>query len=197
VSIESVEFIASVFRKDQVPKPARSEVAFFGRSNVGKSTLINCLLGKKMARTSSTPGKTQCLNYYLINGQFYLVDAPGYGYAKVPAKLRDSWKKAIDAWLMDNRQLQLIVMILDARLTPQKSDLQMADWLNHYRIPSVIVANKVDQLKNSERSKNMEHIEKAYGTRAVIPASALTGEGKNEILRKIMEAAGKVKKETL
>jgi GTP-binding protein len=197
VKIESVEFIASVYRKEQVPKPELPEVAFFGRSNVGKSTLINCLLEKKIARTSSTPGKTQCLNYYLINRQFYLVDAPGYGYAKVPVKLRDSWKKAIEAWLVDNPQLQLVVMIVDARLSPQKSDIQMAEWLNHYRTPLVIAANKIDQVKHKDRISHLKHIGISYTSQAVIPTSAVKGEGKKEILKLIMDAVKIHKKETL
>ncbi len=189
MKIESVEFIASVYRKEQVPKRELSEIVFFGRSNVGKSTLINCLLGESIARTSSTPGKTQCLNYYLVNNRFYLVDAPGYGFAKVSSKLRESWKKAIEDWLIGNERLQLAVVIIDARLEPQKSDLRMTEWLTHHHVPLIIAANKADQLKRSERDKKFRQIEIAYPLPSVLPVSALTGEGKNEILKIIMDAA--------
>jgi GTP-binding protein len=187
VKIESIEFIASVYKNDQVPEPKLNEIAFFGRSNVGKSTLINKLTGKKTARISSTPGKTQCLNYYRVNNAFYLVDAPGYGYAKVPEKLKLSWKRFIDSWLKDNARLKLVIQIIDARLTPQTSDQQMTEWLNYHGVPCLIVANKVDKLNAGERSKNLKQLRETavYSSAELIPASAQTGEGKQEILKTI------------
>lgn len=185
--IESIEFVASVYKNEQVPEPRLSEIAFFGRSNVGKSTLLNKLTGKKIARISSTPGKTQCLNYYLVNNSFYLVDAPGYGYAKVPEKLKLSWKRFIDAWLKNNERLKLVVQIIDARLTPQNSDLQMAEWLNYHGVPCVIVVNKTDKLTAGQRVKNLKQLHETpvYSSLNLIPASAQFGEGKQEILKVI------------
>lgn len=187
MNIETIEFIASVYRNHQVPEPRLSEVAFFGRSNVGKSTLLNMLTGKKLARISSTPGKTQCLNYYRVNDSFYLVDAPGYGYAKVPEKLKLAWKRFIDEWVSENNRLKLVIQIIDARLEPQASDLQMAEWLNYHRIPSVLVVNKIDKLSHSQRQKNLKQLSESevYSKMNLIPASAQSGEGKRDILSAI------------
>lgn len=185
MNIESIEFVASVYKNEQVPQPMLNEVAFFGRSNVGKSTLLNKLTGKKIARISSTPGKTQCLNYYLVNESFYLVDAPGYGYARVPEKLKLSWKRFIDTWLKNNTRLKLVVQIIDARLAPQDSDLQMAEWLSYHKVPCVIVVNKTDKLTTGQRSKNLKQLRESpvYALLDIIPASAQFGEGKQEILK--------------
>lgn len=187
MNIETIEFIASVYRNHQVPEPRLSEVAFFGRSNVGKSTLLNMLTGKKLARISSTPGKTQCLNYYRVNDSFYLVDAPGYGYAKVPEKLKLAWKRFIDEWVFENNRLKLVIQIIDARLEPQASDLQMAEWLNYQRIPSALVVNKIDKLSHSQRQKNLKQLSESevYSKMNLIPASAQSGEGKRDILSAI------------
>lgn len=187
MKITSIEFVASVYRNHQVPEPRLSEIVFFGRSNVGKSTLLNKLTGKKIARISSTPGKTQCLNYYRVNDDFYLVDAPGYGYARVPEKLKLAWKRFIDEWLLKNDRLKLIVQIIDARIEPQASDLQMAEWLTHHKVPCVIVVNKIDKLTNTQRQKNLKQLResKVYSAMEFIPASAQTGEGKQEILKVI------------
>lgn len=185
MNIESVEFIASVYKNEQVPEPKLSEIVFFGRSNVGKSTLLNKLTGKKLARISSTPGKTQCLNYYRVNDRFYLVDTPGYGYAKVPEKLKWAWKRFMDEWISNNDRLKLVIQILDARLVPQKSDLQMTSWLQFHKVPCIVVANKTDKLTHSARQKNLKLLNenKVYSVFDLIPASAQRGEGTQEILK--------------
>lgn len=182
--IKSVEFIASVYKPEQVPQPRLPEIAFFGRSNVGKSTLLNALTGKKMARVSSTPGKTQCLNYYKINEAFYLIDAPGYGYAKVERKLREAWQRNLGAWLTENDRICLAVLIIDARIEPQASDLQMAEFLQYYHVPTLIAANKADKLKNSERKPILKSLQEAYGTWdwPIGFTSGETGEGKVTVL---------------
>ena len=187
MQIESIEFIASVFKVEQVPDPQLSEIAFFGRSNVGKSSLLNTLTGKKLARISSTPGKTQCLNYYLVNGSFYLVDSPGYGYAKVPEKLKRSWERFIEAWVKDNPRLKLVIQIIDARLEPQKSDMQMTEWLRYYRVPCLLAANKWDKLSSAQRAKNLKQLHECpvYSKVQITPVSAQSGEGKKEILASI------------
>lgn len=187
MNITSIEFVASVYRNHQVPEPRLSEIAFLGRSNVGKSTLLNTLTGKKLARISSTPGKTQCLNYYRVNDIFYLVDAPGYGYAKVPEKLKLAWKRFIDEWIDRNDRLKLVMQIIDARLKPQLSDLQMAEWLQYHKIPCVLIANKIDKLTLSQRQKSLKQLKESnvYSALDLIPSSAQTGEGKQEILKLI------------
>ncbi|MCB0832017.1 MAG: YihA family ribosome biogenesis GTP-binding protein [Bacteroidetes bacterium] len=178
--IQSAEFVSSVFKNEQIPTPYLEEVAFFGRSNVGKSTLINCITGKKIARTSSTPGKTQCLNYYLINKAFYFVDAPGYGFAKVPVSLKKSWDRMIKSWLEEHRQVRLVVQIIDARHEIQKNDRIILEWLSQYDIPIVVVANKVDKLKSNERQRTLKQLgeDAVYKLTNLIPMSATTGEGK-------------------
>ncbi len=145
------------------------------------------LTGKKLARISATPGKTQCLNYYLVNGSFYLVDSPGYGYAKVPEKLKRSWERFIEDWVIDNSRLKLVIVIVDARLEPQNSDIQMTKWLRHHGVSFVLAANKIDKLSKSERVKNLKQLHESpvYSSIEIIPASAHTGEGKHEMLRSL------------
>lgn len=190
MTVSSVTFVATVYKPEQVPQPFRPEIAFFGRSNVGKSTLLNTLLGQPLARTSGTPGKTQGLNYYLVNERYYLVDAPGYGYAKLEKKLREAWQRNFEAWLSQNDRLKLVVMIVDARLEVQASDRQMADYLKHHRFPALIVFNKTDKLNRREREKALRILTdgfEAYGW-PMEPVSGLTGDGGPAIWRRMAEA---------
>ncbi|MCD4698144.1 MAG: ribosome biogenesis GTP-binding protein YihA/YsxC, partial [Bacteroidales bacterium] len=140
MKIYSINFIGSFAKLNQLPSNRLPEVAFAGRSNVGKSSLINCLVNrKKIALTSSTPGKTRLLNYYCINEQFYFVDLPGYGFAKVPQKERQNWKQLIETYLSKNSFLKGVIQIIDSRHRITKLDQEMINWITHLKLPTLIV----------------------------------------------------------
>jgi GTP-binding protein len=182
MKVTSAKFIAAAQAPDSFPKDKRPEVVFIGRSNVGKSSLINSLLGVKgLARTSSTPGRTQSINFFLINDEFYFVDLPGYGYAKTSKENRRAWGKLIEKYLAEREQLVLSILIVDARHEPSPLDLQMKSWLQHYGIPHLVVSTKVDKLSSNERRKSRRRAEQALDTERVIPYSSLTGEGANHV----------------
>lgn len=143
------------------PTDERNEVAFVGKSNVGKSTLINAILGRKaLARTSSSPGKTRTINFYDVNGIMYVVDLPGYGYAKVPKTEIDKWSKMIDDYLIKRGELKAIIMLVDARHPAGKNDITMYEWLKHFGYDIVVVATKIDKLKRSQVPKHIAEIRK-------------------------------------
>lgn len=153
--IKQSEFIISAVKPNQYPTDNRNEVAFVGRSNVGKSSLINSLTNrKKLAKVSGTPGKTRLINFFLINNDFYLVDLPGYGYAKVSKSEKDSWGKTIETYLSYREPLKRIVCLVDSRHKPTADDVMMYEWAKHFGYDVVIVATKSDKLKNSEFKKN-------------------------------------------
>jgi GTP-binding protein len=186
VKITSAKFIAAAQSPESFPKDRRPEVVFTGRSNVGKSSLINSLLGVKgLARTSSTPGRTQSINFFLINDEFYFVDLPGYGYAKTSKENRRAWGKLIEKYLAERQQLVLSILIVDARHEPSPLDLQMKSWLQHSGIPYLAVSTKVDKLSSNERRRSRERAERILETDRVIPYSSLTGEGAKHIWNEI------------
>ncbi len=149
-----------------------------GRSNVGKSSLINSLLGVKgLARTSSTPGRTQSINFFLINEEFYFVDLPGYGYAKTSKENRRAWGKLIEKYLAERQQLVLSILIVDARHEPSPLDLQMKSWLQHFGLPYLVVATKVDKLSANEQRRFRQRAQEILDTERVFAYSSLTGEG--------------------
>ncbi|HEY2810039.1 MAG TPA: ribosome biogenesis GTP-binding protein YihA/YsxC [Rhabdochlamydiaceae bacterium] len=157
VLFSQAHFIASAFEEDQFPqlRDARGadlpEIAFVGRSNVGKSSLINSLLKKqKLAKTSSTPGKTQSINFYAVDQRLLLVDLPGYGYARVPKATKEKWSHLIDAYLEQRPQLRLILFLLDARREPTEQDRTFMQWAAHRRIPLLLILTKADKLANQE-----------------------------------------------
>ncbi|MBS5984604.1 MAG: ribosome biogenesis GTP-binding protein YihA/YsxC [Clostridium butyricum] len=153
--IKQSEFIISAVKREQYPLDNRNEVAFVGRSNVGKSSIINSLTNrKKLAKVSGTPGKTRLINFFLINNDFYLVDLPGYGYAKVSKSEKDSWGKTIEMYLTEREQLKRIVLLVDSRHKPTGDDILMYEWAKHFGYDVVVVATKSDKLKNSEFKKN-------------------------------------------
>lgn len=153
--IKQSEFIISAVKRNQYPVDNRAEIAFVGRSNVGKSSIINSLTNrKKLAKVSSTPGKTRLVNFFLINNDFYLVDLPGYGYAKVSKAEKDSWGKTIEMYLTGRDQLKRIVLLVDSRHKPTNDDIMMYEWAKHFGYDVVVVATKSDKLKNSEFKKN-------------------------------------------
>ncbi len=146
--IKSADFLASAAKLDQCPTSDKPEFAFIGRSNVGKSSLINMLVGVKgLAKTSSTPGKTQLINYFIINEKWYLVDLPGYGFAKVSRTEREKWEKRLYEYLSKRDSLYCVFVLVDSRLEPQKSDLEMINWLGENGVPMAIVFTKADKMK--------------------------------------------------
>ena len=160
-----------------------------GRSNVGKSSLINSLLSVRgLARTSSTPGRTQSLNFFLVNNRFRFVDLPGFGYARVPKAIRQSWGEMVSGYLAKREQLVLSIHIVDSRHEPTKLDLQLHQWLEHVAKPRLIVATKSDKLSNNELRRNLEHIARVLDDDSVVAYSAKTGRGRDELWRAIKSA---------
>ncbi|MFK7775744.1 MAG: ribosome biogenesis GTP-binding protein YihA/YsxC [Saprospiraceae bacterium] len=162
LEIKYAEFIGSFPSVNQCPKPQFPEYAFIGRSNVGKSSLINMLTGKKgLAKVSNTPGKTQTLNYFQINGKWNLVDLPGYGYAKISKTKRAAWEKMIAGFLQNRANLMCAFVLLDAYIPPQLIDMEFINWLGEMHIPFVIVYTKVDRIRGGEegRNKNIKAIQ--------------------------------------
>ena len=159
MKIHSAEFLLSASTTRQFPSATLPEIAFAGRSNVGKSTLINSLLNrKKLVKTSATPGKTQLINFFKINDQFYFVDLPGYGYAKVPESVRRKWQNLVEAYLSERETLRNVVLIIDCRHNPTVQDRQLLEWLEYYQRPSLIVASKIDKLKRGQVQKHLQKI---------------------------------------
>jgi len=185
----TAEFVKSAFKEDDWPKDPRPEIAFLGRSNVGKSSLINSLLSVRgLARTSSTPGRTQSLNFFLINDGLKFVDFPGYGYARVPGKIKSSWSEMATTYLAKRRQLVLSIQIVDSRHEPTKQDLQLHDWLEESDKPRLVVATKSDKLSNNELRKNLQHIARVLNDDSVVAYSAKSGRGRDELWRAIRSA---------
>ena len=159
MKIHSAEFLLSASTTRQFPAATLPEIAFAGRSNVGKSTLINSLLNrKKLVKTSATPGKTQLINFFKINDQFLFVDLPGYGYAKVPESVRRKWQNLVEAYLSERETLRNVVLIIDCRHNPTVQDRQLLEWLEYYQRPSLIVASKIDKLKRGQVQKHLQKI---------------------------------------
>lgn len=152
--IKTSEFIISAVKRHQYPADGRVEIAFVGRSNVGKSSIINALTNrKKLAKVSQTPGKTRLINFFLINNDFHLVDLPGYGYAKVSKKEQESWGKTIDTYLHGREELKRVVLLVDSRHKPTADDVTMYNWIKHYGYDCIVVATKRDKLSNNEVRK--------------------------------------------
>jgi GTP-binding protein len=184
-SITECTFSGSVYSLSQLPRDKRPQIAFAGRSNVGKSSLLNRLVGrKKMAKVSSTPGKTRSLNFFLINRRFYFVDLPGYGYAKVARKVRESWGELVEKYLETSPDLIGLVLLLDCRRDPTPEDLQLLDWLTDRQIPALVAITKVDKISRNHIAKKEQQVEQELGL-AAIPFSALKGTGKNELLNTV------------
>jgi GTP-binding protein len=187
VKIRRVEYAGTVATPEG-PRPGDlPQIAFSGRSNVGKSSLINTLLQRtrsKIAHVSTTPGKTQALNFYRVNDLFFLVDLPGFGYARVPAALREQWKRLIEGYLSREPALKGVVHLVDARHGPMKSDLQMLDYLGTLGVPVLVVLTKVDKLRAREREKALARAtaELSVDPDQIVPFSSRTGEGREALL---------------
>jgi len=198
IKISSVEFLQGVADLRQLPKRELKEVLFIGRSNVGKSSLLNKLSNRKnLARSSSTPGKTREINYYVVNDDFYFVDLPGYGYAKVPEQMRAGWKKLIEDFLQRGEPIAIAMQLIDSRQEPTPLDLMMMDWLEYYEIPYLLVLTKADKLPVSKLNKQVESYEKRFQPqraegccKGIVPFSVVSGEGKTGLM-KIIEGSFK------
>ena len=182
-------FEKSAFKEPDWPRDNRPEIAFLGRSNVGKSSLMNSLLGVRgLARTSGTPGRTQALNFFLINEKFRFVDLPGYGYARAPKDVKEQWNAAATDYLAQREQLVLSIHLIDARHEPTASDLQLEEWLKHHEKPHVIVATKSDKLSNNELTRSLRRAKEILGTSEIMTYSSVTGRGRDDIWRAINNA---------
>jgi GTP-binding protein len=185
MKIISAEFIKSAVWPPQYPPGILPEIAFVGRSNVGKSSLINTLVGRKnLAKTSNTPGRTQLINFFTINEIMSFVDLPGYGFAKVSQSIKKDWGDMIESYLRERRNLAIVIFILDLRRNPSEDDLSLRNWLDHYRIPYVYILTKADKLSNNQALGQKRIIEKALGVSGrnkTILFSAKTQRGKEEL----------------
>ncbi|MCG8608780.1 ribosome biogenesis GTP-binding protein YihA/YsxC [bacterium] len=190
MKITSVEFVKSVADARDIPRDNLSQIAFAGRSNVGKSSLINCLLNRKrVAKTSSTPGKTRLLNFFKINGNLYFVDLPGYGYAKAPKHEISEWQKLIESFFLRSQKLVKVVSLIDSRIGPTDLDRQLFDWVKSQRIPMIVVATKADKQSNSVLQNKLRQFSRQISPdlgQKIIPFSVRTGTGKQQLWREIL-----------
>jgi len=187
--INNVDLAAVAVKPEQYPADGLAEIAFAGKSNVGKSSLINCMINRKaLARTSSTPGKTRTINFYNVEDMVHFVDLPGYGFAKAPKDEIKKWGQMIEKYLLKRRQLCAIILLIDIRHKPGDNDKQMYEWLNYYGYDIIIAATKHDKLKRSQVSAAVSDIRKALGlgsTDKLIPFSSETREGR-EVLWEVI-----------
>lgn len=185
MKITSVEFVISAVKPDQYPADDLPEIALAGRSNVGKSSLINRMIQRKnLARTSGQPGKTQTLNYYRVNGEMYFVDLPGYGFAKVSMKLRQAWGRMIESYLTKRESLKGVLHLVDIRHPPTSEDMMMNEWLKHLGMPTCVVATKADKISKNKRVSQVKLIRNAFQMDAEQPLIVFSSEeglGKEEL----------------
>ncbi len=189
----TLELLSTVFTPAQLERYPEPQIALAGRSNVGKSSLINCLAGrKKLAKISSTPGKTRSLNFYQVNPEnFFLVDFPGYGYAKISKKERAKWGELIDHYLRDTRELRAVGVLLDSRLSPQKLDLELVGYLQAIKIPIIAVLTKADKCKQRELAARQKEWKDILKGPAPLIFSAKTGKGREKLWQIMVDAAAK------
>ena len=192
--ITSAEYVKSAVKPDGYPSDDLPEVAFAGRSNVGKSSLINCLVQrKKLVKTSRTPGRTQTINFFAVNGAFYFVDLPGYGFAKVPENIRAQWGPMVETYLTRRESLRAVVQIMDVRRPPTADDLQLWNWLQVYHIPAIPVLTKADKLPRGKQQVSLARAAQALAAPAekVILFSAVSKQGRQKLLQLLTELLGK------
>ncbi len=194
MQIKNAQYETTAVKPEQYPKRYLPEVAWVGRSNVGKSSIINALLNRKnLARASATPGKTREINFYLVNEALYFVDLPGYGYARVSQAAKEAWGRMIETYLHTREQLQLIVMLVDIRHAPSQEDRVMYAWLAAQERPGLVVATKLDKIPRGQIPIRLRAIREVLGMAVaapLIPFSAVSGQGREEIWRQIETAIG-------
>ncbi|EHB62943.1 MULTISPECIES: ribosome biogenesis GTP-binding protein YihA/YsxC [Paenibacillus] len=185
MKVTKAEFVISAVGPAQYPEDALPEIALAGRSNVGKSSLINRMISRKnLARTSATPGKTQQLNYYRVNEDLYLVDFPGYGYAKVSKSQRAAFGEMVEKYLLSRDELKLVLLVVDMRHPPTKDDVSMYEWLQHYDRPVCVVATKADKIPKTRRQKHVKIVKETLGFQphhSFVMFSSELGLGKEEL----------------
>jgi GTP-binding protein len=189
LEIRSVEFYRAAYKAEDFPTDKRPQFAMIGRSNVGKSSLINAVLNRKaVARVSQTPGKTQAIHFYLVNGRFHIVDLPGYGYAKVPKSMMRSWGELVRGYLESADALRLMFLLIDARRVPGEHDLQMHRWAREASIDERVVMTKSDKLSSAQLARSRAAIaaDLEMGPEQLIPFSAVTKTGAHEVRREIV-----------
>lgn len=191
MQIKSASYLKSGMKEADYPRDRRPEFAFVGRSNVGKSSLMNTLLNKKgLAKTSARPGKTQTINFFDVNGAFYFVDLPGYGFAKVPLAIKEHWGRVMMSYLGNRETLRMVALLVDARHAPTDKDEDMLTLLEEAEVPTVIIATKMDKLKQGERKKTIRRIRETLRLdeeAVILPFSSVKGEGKRELWQVIEE----------
>lgn len=192
--IKTAEFVTSAVKPSQYPPGVLPEIAFAGRSNVGKSSLINTLVNRKrLVKTSSTPGRTQLINFFEVNGQFSFVDLPGYGYAKVPLPVKKTWGPMIETYLSGRPTLAGVVLIMDIRRTPRHEEFDFIAWLKQYGIESILVLTKTDKLSRTKQLKQLDANASALGVdhERLILFSAQTRKGREQVWEAVVNAAGR------
>lgn len=192
MKIASTEFVKSAFEKKHWVTGGRPEIAFLGRSNVGKSSLINSLLHRKgLARTSNTPGRTQSINFFLINDEFFFADLPGYGFARVSKAMRADWGTMAEEYLSEREELALCIQLIDSRHAPTALDIQLDEWLFHNGKPHLVVATKADKLSSNELHKSLKQAQRTLPRATIIAYSSQTGRGRDEVWCSISDAVNK------
>jgi GTP-binding protein len=189
-SISQAEFVISAVSARDFPCETLPEIVFAGRSNVGKSSLINALTGSRnLARTSASPGKTRMINFYRLGHALFFVDLPGFGYAKVAKAESRKWKQLVSEYFENRPAIALVVHLVDSRMDPTELDLQLARWLDSLGMPRLIVATKSDKLSGNARASQQRAISEAFGGEPVVLSSAVTGAGSKEIWNRVADAA--------
>lgn len=195
MNVKQAEFVISAVKPSQYPKDALPEVALAGRSNVGKSSLINRMVHRKnLARTSSKPGKTQTINFYRVNGEMYFADMPGYGFARVSKETKAAWAHMIEGYLLNRRELRGVIQVVDLRHSPTRDDRMMYDWLQHHGIPAIVVATKADKIPRSKWLKHVKQVQEGLQISEDVPLilfSAETGQGKEDLWNAIAALVSK------
>jgi len=189
MKVTASEFVKSAFAEEHWTSDGLPEVSFLGRSNVGKSSLLNSLLSRKgLARTSNTPGRTQSINFFKVNNSIYFVDLPGYGYARVSKSMRHDWGKMAEDYLAQRKELVLSIQLVDLRHLPTELDQQLNEWLLFNQKPHIVVATKADKLSQNVLKKNLDAMKQVLPDSRIIPYSSVTGKGKDDVWREIENA---------